>query len=164
VTRTVTIGGFMGVGKTTVGRLLADRLHVSFVDLDAEVEALCGRTPAQVFAADGEAAFRTLETTALESVLAGPPVVLALGGGTLHEPQNQPLILDRSDLFVLWVELDILRVRLGQRDEDRPLWSDASALFAERAPGYRGLGHLVDGGDASPAEVVEQVMEVLSCS
>src|SRR5271169_2588511 len=74
--------GFMGAGKSTIGRLLADRLNWNFLDLDAHLEARTGSTIPQLFAEQGEARFRRLESTALASALARTNTVLALGGGT----------------------------------------------------------------------------------
>lgn len=163
MTRTVTIGGFMGVGKTTVGRLLAGRLGVRFVDLDSVIEAGSGRSVSQVFSEDGEEAFRRLEKAALLQVLDGTPVVLALGGGTLHYADNAEVVAKRSDLYVLWSEFSVIAARLGGTDSTRPLWRDAEELFAARADGYRAAGVLVEVGNMPADQVVSQIMESIPC-
>ena len=153
----------MGVGKTTVGRLLADQLRVRFVDLDAAIESASGRTVADIFADDGEARFRALEHTTLMQLLDGPPIVVALGGGTLHQKGNADLVSQRSDLLVLWAELSVIKARVGAADSSRPLWMDAERLFVEREPGYRSVGSLLETGNMSLEQVVGQMMEVIQC-
>ena len=87
----------MGVGKSTVGPLVAERLGLPFVDLDQEIERTANATVAALFARDGEPGFRVLETRVLEAVVAGPPAVVALGGGTLHaRPENRARFLSSS--------------------------------------------------------------------
>ena len=76
--------GFMGSGKTTVGRLLAERLGVPFADADEEIERAAGRTIPAIFEADGEPAFRELEAAAIARLLDGDAGVLALGGGAMR--------------------------------------------------------------------------------
>ena len=163
MTRTVTIGGFMGVGKTTVGRLLADRLGARFVDLDEAVESSCGQTVAEIFEAQGEEAFRALEHSELVRLLDGPPVVLALGGGTLHQPGAADMVLSRSDLIVLWADFSIIRRRVGLTDDRRPRWSDAEALFQSRAAGYLSFDQVINVGNMTTGQVVEQVVGVIQC-
>ena len=79
----IVLVGFMGAGKTTVGRLLAERLDVPFLDADEAVVAAQGRSVPEIFAAEGEVGFRRIEAETIASLLAGPNVVLALGGGAL---------------------------------------------------------------------------------
>ena len=83
---TLALAGFMGTGKSTIGPLVADRLGRAFVDLDQLVEQREGRSVAELFDRAGEQGFRLAEQRALAATLSGPPSVLALGGGTVHQP------------------------------------------------------------------------------
>src|SRR5579864_9418816 len=101
----VALTGFMGAGKTTVGRALADLLKWRFVDLDSEIESRYGQSIPEIFAARGERRFRELEAEALRSVLEQPtgPAVIALGGGTFVQPENADL-LRRVDVRVVFLQ------------------------------------------------------------
>ena len=82
----IVLVGFMGAGKTTIGQLLAERMGLPFTDSDQVIEQRAGRPVAQIFAEDGEPAFRALEHQVIADLLAGPALVLALGGGAAEHP------------------------------------------------------------------------------
>jgi shikimate kinase len=135
--------GFMGAGKSTVGRHLAHRLGWSFFDTDAEIEAAEKTTIASIFASRGEAEFRRIETAVISqhvrSIERGCPAVLALGGGAFSEPGNR-LLLENNGITV-WLDcpFDTVRHRVGQANH-RPLARDPeafAALYEARRDHYR---------------------------
>lgn len=123
----------MGVGKSTVGPIVARRLGLPFVDLDAAIVARTGRSIPALFAAEGEGAFRAAESAALSDALATPPLVIALGGGTLHQPACR-LLLAEHVVVVLQAPLEALAPRLA--GTGRPLAGRATELYQQRAAGY----------------------------
>lgn len=157
--------GMTGAGKSTVGRIVAERLGRRFVDLDAAIEARAGRTVRDIFAVDGESAFRDLEASTLADVLdAAEPVVVATGGGAVLRPENRA-ILSSPDRRVVWLMADpdvvLERVRAGMH---RPLLDDdpraaLDRMWAERASLYQEVADaivMIEG--RSIAEVVEAVL------
>jgi shikimate kinase len=119
--------GFMGAGKSTVGPLVAARLGWSFADLDVEIEAEQGRRVADIFAADGEAAFRGVERAMAERVMARTRIVVAAGGGAFAHPDTRA-VLQREALTVwLRCELDTLLARIPA-DGSRPLAANRATI------------------------------------
>ena len=100
----VVLVGMMGAGKSTVGRIVADRMRRPFFDSDAEIERRCGRSIPAVFATKGEAAFRSYEREAVCWLLASAvPAVISLGGGAVIDPETRRRL--RSPSVVVWLEL-----------------------------------------------------------
>jgi shikimate kinase len=161
--RTIAIGGFMGVGKTTAGRCLAKRLALPFVDLDEAIEHDVGTSIATIFKNEGEANFRRLERASLQAVLSGGPVVLALGGGTLHYPNNLEELRAKSDLVCLEMPFSEIQERIGDSNGKRPLWEDRERLFEERLAGYRHAGPCINVSGLSTHQVVDSIQRVLPC-
>jgi shikimate kinase len=162
--------GMMGAGKSTVGRRLADRLNRPFHDSDAVIEADGGRTVAQIFADDGEAAFRRVETDVLRTLLdESTPAVIAAAGGTVLDAENRERMRARGT--VVWLRAEpaalVTRVRSGTH---RPLLDDdptgtLTRLAAERADLYRETAHEVVDVDAlSPREVVDRVLDLMDAA
>jgi thiamine-phosphate diphosphorylase len=155
--------GFMGSGKTTIGRRVADRLGVPFVDLDTEIERTSGRTIRALFEAEGEAAFREREAAFLEATEALPDAIVATGGGCYVRDDNRSRIARLGAAVFLDVGLPVLLSRLSGK-YDRPLFrgpDQAAALWAERAPFYR-MGSLpVNLQDASIEESADRVLTAL---
>lgn len=118
--RPIVLIGLMGVGKTTVGRRLAQRLNLPFVDADAEIETAAGMTIAEIFDRFGEAHFRDGERRVIARLIDGQPKVVATGGGAFLQPETRALILDQS--IAVWLDADpqILAERVAKRDH-RPL-------------------------------------------
>ena len=164
---TISLTGFMGCGKSSTGRALAERLGARFVDLDAEIVARDGRPIPEIFRDGGEAAFRAVELETLRAVLdaadaAQGDTVLALGGGTLTVPAAREILLARTKCVFLRTQLATIRERLGAADASRPLFADAEALFARRAPIYAQAPFAVDTDGLTPAEVASAILSVLS--
>ena len=132
--RTIVLVGLMGVGKTTIGRRLAARLRLPFVDADHEIEGAAGMTISEMFAAHGEAAFRDGERRVIARLIEGEPKVLATGGGAFMHPDTRALILDQAVAVWLDADLDVLAERVGRRN-DRPLLAgqDARAVLGTLA-------------------------------
>lgn len=156
--------GMMGAGKTTVGRLVADRLGWPYLDSDTEVEEATGHTVAELFAEGGESSFRAAESEALARALEGDgPAVVSVAGGAVLDPANRSLL--RRSGTVVWLRADpaTLAARVGE-GAGRPLLAgDPVAslvrLDAVRRPLYAEVAHAaVDVDGASPEAVAEAVL------
>jgi len=154
----------MGAGKSTVGRLLAPALDAPFVDLDAVIESVAGRPVARIFEHSGEEGFRALERAQLLDTARLERCVVATGGGTPVDEENRRWM--RSHGTVVW--LDVAFERLAGRlsgSPTRPLWRSedgARRLFEERHQAYHDCDHAIDVGARSAAEVVEEIVTVLT--
>ncbi|HKG49385.1 MAG TPA: shikimate kinase [Actinomycetales bacterium] len=139
--RPVAVVGFMGVGKTTVGRALAELLDRPFVDTDVLIEQRSGRSIPELFA-EGEPVFRALERRTVLNVLDGPPSVIALGGGAFAQPANTETLLARALVVHLYTPWSVMVGQLPQLASTRPLihsrkpWQ-VQDLFRARAASYR---------------------------
>ncbi len=158
--------GMPGAGKSVVGRELAGRLGVPFIDLDAEIERREGRSVGAIFASDGEADFRALEAAALVEASTQDPSVVACGGGVVLEPANRITLRNTGVAVYLDVPIEQLRARVAP-GADRPLIreeGDLDRLLTSREPLYREFAaHVVDAS-GSPAEVAEGIVEELRWS
>jgi shikimate kinase len=160
--------GMMGTGKTTVGKILAERLGRPFSDSDQLIEARTGRTVKQIFRDGGEAAYRVHETQALlDGLAATVPGVIAAAGGVVLSPENRAT-LRGSDATVVWLKADPLLLvdRVGSAGH-RPLLDDDPAgtlqrMFRDREQFYREVADAVvdvDGRDVG--EVVDAILDVM---
>jgi shikimate kinase len=162
--RRLVLTGFMGAGKSTIGRLLAARLQWDFLDLDAHLEARTKATIPQLFALHGEARFRRLESTALASALARTNTILALGGGTPEELTNRLLLEQTPGTFTIFLDAPFptLFDRCMLQDIARPVLEDPAAAqlrFAHRHPLYRCLAALtIDTADLTPEQTVDAIL------
>jgi shikimate kinase len=162
--RRLVLTGFMGAGKSTIGRLLAERLHWDFLDLDAHLEARTGATIPELFALHGEARFRRLESAALASALGRSHTILALGGGTPEELTNQLLLEQTPATFTIFLDAPFptLFDRCMLQDVARPVLDDpaaAQARFDTRHPIYLRLAGLtIDTTDHTPHQTVDALL------
>ena len=161
----VILVGPPGAGKTTVGRLLAERLGVAFHDTDAAVEAEAGKTVADLFVEDGEPRFRELELAAAMAALENQTGVVSLGGGAVGEPRTRRALAGRPVVF-LDVSPDQAFHRVGL-DRSRPLLAvnpraELRRLLEERRPLYLEVASAtVDTGESTPEDVVDQVLKAI---
>jgi shikimate kinase len=161
--RNIVLAGFMGTGKTTVGRLVAERLGWRFVDTDDVITARDGRVIAAIFEQDGEATFRQLESAACRDMAALCHQVIATGGGALLDPRVSAAFAARSVVICLTCDLDEIIRRVGD-DPARPLFvpdrDRLARLLAARADHYARLPHHVDTTHSSPAQAAEEVIRL----
>ncbi|HYU42601.1 MAG TPA: shikimate kinase [Vicinamibacteria bacterium] len=157
----VVLVGFMGAGKSTVGPLVAQRLGWAFLDLDDDIEAAAGRAVPEIFATDGEAAFRAVERAAADRAGRRERLVLATGGGAFTVPETRR-VLQRGALTV-WLRcaLDALLARIPA-DGSRPLAANRATigpLLAGREPSYALADLTVDTTHTAPADVARIIAE-----
>ncbi|MGL4576668.1 MAG: shikimate kinase [Burkholderiaceae bacterium] len=157
----------MGAGKTTVGRKLAARLSLEFVDSDHELEVRCGVPVATIFAVEGEAAFRDREAKLIDELTQRPGIVLATGGGAVLRPENRQHLRSRGTVIYLHAEPLALFHRT-KHDRGRPLLQTTDPLaklqelYAQRHPLYEETAHYTfNTGKPSVRELVERIVEVV---
>jgi len=164
--RTIALVGLMGVGKSSVGRRLANALDLPFRDTDAEVETAAGRAIPEIFATLGEPAFREGERRVIARLLDQPPHVLATGGGAFINPETRALIKAKAVSVWLRADLEVLARRIGRKD-NRPLLAGKDPLAvlklqaAERYAIYADADVSVETGDTAHHVTVDLVIKAL---
>ena len=156
--RWLVLTGFMGAGKTAVGRRVATRLDRPFLDADRQIEERAGMPIPEIFSRRGELWFRRTEEAVVREILGGDPGVLALGGGALESARTRGLVARVADVVWLRASLEVAWARV--KDSDRPLATDPDR-FARRArareAGYREAADLEVDADAPADEVAARV-------
>jgi shikimate kinase len=164
--RTIALVGMMGVGKSTVGRKLAEGLAADFVDSDEEIEKAAGLTIKEIFDLHGEAEFRRGERRVIERLLNGPPIVLATGGGAYMDAATRALLKEKATTVWLRADLDLIWKRVNRRDT-RPLLKRDNPrqvladLLAARAPFYAEADLTVESGEGPASDAVKIICEAL---
>ena len=160
----VVLVGLMGAGKSAVGRRLAARLDIPFIDADAEIEKAAGSTISEIFERDGEETFRDGERRVIARLLDSEPVhVLATGGGAFMDPETRKLIKEKGISLWLRADLEVLFERVSRRSH-RPLLKTAdpkgtlAALMEKRYPVYAEADITVESGDGPIGAMVDKVL------
>jgi shikimate kinase len=167
IPRSIVLVGLMGAGKSCIGRRLALRLGLPFLDADNEIEAAAGCTISEIFARFGEPAFRAGERRVVGRLLNGPRCVLATGGGAFMDPDTRAVIADNGLSVWLRAELDVLVRRTAGRDH-RPLLKTGNPreilqnLIEKRYPVYALADVVVDTEDRPPDMTVDRVLTAIA--
>lgn len=165
--RNIALVGPMGSGKTTVGRVLASRLGLEFVDLDQAIEQRCGVEVALIFEIEGESGFRARERAMLEEIIRRDGILLATGGGSVLDPDNRALL--RARALVVWLQTSVdQQIKRLARDQRRPLLRAPNRrqrleqLATERDPVYGECAHLrVRSTDVSPRAMAARLEQAI---
>ncbi len=163
----VVLVGLMGAGKTCIGKRLAQRLGLAFVDADTEIEEAAGCTITDIFKYYGEAEFRDGERRVILRLLDRPPHVLATGGGAYMDPTVRARMRDEAITVWLRADLDLLVSRVTRKGESRPLIAGKDArevlarLMEERYPVYAEADITIDSARESPDATVARVIAAL---
>lgn len=166
-TRSVVLIGLMGAGKTAVGRRLATRLGLGFVDADTEIERAAGKSISDIFTDHGEPYFRNGERRVIARLLRGGPQVLATGGGAYMNPETQKTIAEKGVSVWLKAELDVLMGRVARRGHRPLLKTDEPEtvmrrLMDERYPVYASADIMVMSRDVPHEVMVGEIIAALA--
>jgi shikimate kinase len=164
--RLIVLVGMMGAGKSTIGRRIAARLRLPFLDADSEIEAAAGMTIPEIFEVHGEPHFRDGEARVIARLLESGPAVLATGGGSFMREETRRRIGDKAVSIWLKADADIIMRRVKRR-ADRPLLQTAdpaatvSRLMTEREPVYRHADITIASRDEPHDKIVDECMDAL---
>lgn len=165
MTPRVVIVGPPGAGKTTIGKRLANKLGVPFRDTDTDIERAAGKPIADIFADDGESAFREIEATQVAQAISEHDGVLSLGGGAVLSADTRALLID---LPVVWLDVPLaLAAKRVGLNSARPLLlgnvrGKLAELMAARAPLYAEVATWkVESGEGTPDKVVERILKLV---
>jgi shikimate kinase len=165
--RSVVLVGMMGAGKSSIGRRLAGRLGIPFVDADNEIEVAASMSIPDIFSTYGEAHFRSGETRVIARLLEGGPQVLATGGGAFMNPDTRTAIAAHGVSVWLNAEFDVLMRRIKRR-QDRPLLKTEDpgetlrALMAERYPVYAQADITIQSREVPHDKIVDEIVGALA--
>jgi shikimate kinase len=158
--RSIVLVGMMGAGKSSVGRRLAARLGLSFVDADAEIEIAAGMTIPEIFARHGEPYFRAGEARVIARLLDSGAQVLATGGGAVMDPNTRALIRERGVSIWLKADFDVL-IKRTKRRNDRPLAEKIKDLLPLREPIYALSDIVVQSREDPHDTIVDEIIAML---
>jgi len=164
--RLIVLVGMMGAGKSTIGRRLAARINLPFVDADAEIEAAAGMTIPEIFELHGEPHFRDGEARVIARLLEGGPAVLATGGGSFMREETRRRIGEKAVSIWLKADTDIIMRRVKRR-ADRPLLqttdpaATVSRLLSEREPVYQRADVTIASRDVPHDKIVDECIDAL---
>ncbi len=164
----IALFGFMGVGKSSVGRLLADRMGLTFVDIDEEIVRRTGMTISAIFEEEGEARFREIEKEITGEVTGLDDRVIACGGGTVLDPNNLAALRSGSTMVLLTANIETIINRVEDEEGVRPLLEvedrkrRIEALLMKRHPAYIEAADLIlDTTGQDPQAIAEAIIENL---
>jgi shikimate kinase len=166
--RSIVLVGMMGVGKSSIGRRLAARLNIPFVDADSEIEKAAGMSIADIFARHGEADFRSGEARVIARLLEGGPQVLATGGGAVMNAATRDAIKAKAVSIWLTAELDVLMRRIAKRKHERPLLQTADPaatlqqLLEARSPVYAQADLTIQSREVPHDAIVSEIVAALA--
>jgi shikimate kinase len=164
--RLIVLVGMMGAGKSTIGRRLAARLNLPFIDADTEIEAAAGMTIPEIFELHGEPHFRDGEARVIARLLDGGPAVLATGGGSFMREETRRRVAEKAVSIWLKAEPDIILRRIKRR-ADRPLLqtpdpaATVSRLLSEREPVYQHADLTIASRDVPHDKIVDECLDAL---
>lgn len=158
--RSIVLVGMMGAGKSSIGRRLAARLGIPFVDADAEIESAAGMTIPEIFEKHGEPYFRNGEARVIARLLDDGPQVLATGGGAVMNQQTRDLIQVKGVSVWLKADAEVLMKRTKRRN-DRPLAEKIKDLLPQREPVYAQSDIVVQSRDEPHDAIVDEVIDLL---
>jgi shikimate kinase len=158
--RSIVLIGMMGAGKSSIGRRLASRLGIPFIDADAEIESAAGMTIAEIFEKHGEPYFRAGEARVIARLLDNGPQVLATGGGSVMDPQTRALIGQKGISIWLKADIDVLLKRTKRRN-DRPLVEKIKDLLPVREPIYAQADIIIQSRDEPHDTIIDEIMSEL---
>jgi shikimate kinase len=155
--RSIVLVGMMGAGKSSIGRRLASRLGIPFIDADAEIESAAGMTIPEIFEKHGEPYFRAGEARVIARLLENGPQVLATGGGSVMDPQTRALIGQKGISIWLKADIDVLLKRTKRRN-DRPLVEKIKDLLPAREPIYAQADIIIQSRDEPHDTIIDEIM------
>jgi len=155
--RSIVLVGMMGAGKSSIGRRLASRLGIPFIDADTEIESAAGMTIPEIFEKHGEPYFRAGEARVIARLLDNGPQVLATGGGSVMDPQTRALIGQKSISIWLKADIDVLLKRTKRRN-DRPLVEKIKDLLPVREPIYAQADIIIQSRDEPHDTIIDEIM------
>jgi shikimate kinase len=155
--RSIVLIGMMGAGKSSIGRRLASRLGIPFIDADTEIESAAGMTIPEIFEKHGEPYFRAGEARVIARLLDNGPQVLATGGGSVMDPQTRALIGQKGISIWLKADIDVLLKRTKRRN-DRPLVEKIKDLLPVREPIYAQADIIIQSRDEPHDTIIDEIM------
>jgi shikimate kinase len=161
--RNIALIGFMGTGKSSVGRMIADHLHFAFLDTDDLIESRAGKSVSAIFSQEGEAAFRKMEAAVVTELTSRKRTVISTGGGVATDPRNLDSLREHALIVCLWASPEKIWERVRGQTH-RPLLREADPLakirelLAAREPFYKQADVLLNTEVRSVREVVQQVL------
>jgi shikimate kinase len=155
--RSIVLVGMMGAGKSSIGRRLASRLGIPFIDADTEIESAAGMTIPEIFEKHGEPYFRAGEARVIARLLDNGPQVLATGGGAIMDSQTRALIGQKGISIWLKADIDVLLKRTKRRN-DRPLVEKIKDLLPVREPIYSRADIIIQSRDEPHDTIIDEIM------